>query len=189
MDVGSFYNDSNVLLTFDYSGKRYSSPLIPTAKEYLRSEEWMPSTAFYEEGVIYTRKEHIEEVKEGHLYQGDSMREVREFPHPRKRIKKIKNKKRYLYPNADYLCILTYQDSSIYIPIIIPEQIKSHDIMKSAFFFYRKKIITPVECGNGMTGIYILNRIRSFSFCLYGFDLTSEEQAYALRAFESMKFK
>jgi hypothetical protein len=188
--IGSFYRDTIKLLSFDYSRHGYSSPLIPNVKEYLREYdyEWKPQCPFCEPYVAYTRKEHIQYFKD-HMDPKDSLIDVRESIHPKQKIQKIRGQMRVKFPNADYLCTLTHKDSSILVPIIIPEYIKQHHIKKFSLIFYHKKTIYPRFGYQGLTGLYIKNRITPLTFCISGFGLSIDDQKKALKAFKTIRFK
>jgi hypothetical protein len=119
----------------------------------------------------------------------DSLIDVRESIHPRQKIQKIRGRMQIKYPNADYLCTLTHNDSSIFIPIIIPEYIKQHNIKKLSLIFYQKKTIYPKPGYQGLTGLYINNRIAPLTFCISGYGLSIDDQKKALRAFKTVRFK
>jgi hypothetical protein len=93
------------------------------------------------------------------------------------------------FPNADYIADLTYRDSTIYIPIAIPIEIKCENIRIDTTEKYIIKTIWPKVATKGITGVYIKYRKSNLNFNLVGGGLSKQEQNMALQMFKTIEFK
>lgn len=182
-------------ITFDYSTKGYASTLILTEQQYLTDQtNWALTTCYFcEPGVTYISKNNFEQEKKRLISQslivGAPPLKVDSIIEYSKSISVPQGKWKRYYPGADYLAELKYRDSTIYVPIRIPQSIKKHNIHIDTTDNYIIKTIWPQTIGEGTTGIYIKSRKSSLNFNMQGTDLNSDEQAKALKAFKTIKFK
>lgn len=186
---------SSSSLTFDYSTKGYASSLILTEQQYLTDQtNWALTTCYFcEPGVTYISKNNFEQEKKRLMSQpliaGAPPLKVDSIIEYSKSISVPQGKWRKYYPGADYLALLKYKDSTIYVPIRIPQSIKKHNIHIDTAGNFIIKTIWPQTPGDGTTGIYIKSRNSSLNFNMQGTDLNADEQEKALKAFKTIKLK
>jgi len=192
--VGRFECGNGTHLDFDYSTNGYASSLIASEEEFIDYylQYGQDDTAFCEPGIVYTNKEHIEQTiqrLEKERPAGDTTPiVVREWPNPTKKLIKPTDSLQKLYPEADYIAILTYQNRSVRIPLLVPQQTKDHHIKVASQQPVYKKIIIPKD-RKGMTGLCIVDSTKGFNFSLYGMNLSNQDQQDALKVFASIRFK
>jgi hypothetical protein len=184
----------NSQLNFDFSTFGYANSLLSTEEDYIKSGEWNRGY-FYKVGVTYTsdfdvKNERLRQMKK--LGTTDSTRvrveadpsyKTKIFTHQPTKQEQLK------YPKADYIADLTYNNSTIHVPIEVPLEIKSHNIQIDTTEKYIVKTISPKIAGKGITGIFIRSRSSSLNFQMNGKNLSDENQKLALEAFKTITFK
>ncbi|WP_207535686.1 hypothetical protein [Desertivirga arenae] len=191
--IGELVTTKKQSIVFDFSWEGYANSLLPTAEEYLQTEEWMPSCPFCVHGVQYTLAEHVQRVKAREMKErgikDSSLVHVEPFIRPEKRISLPTPEQRIKYSQADYIATLTNKDSSIIIPVSIPEVVKQHHIQVDTTDAYFIKTIYPKAGGKGMTGLYIRGRKNSLTFNIVGMNLDEKEQKEVLEAFATVRVR
>ena len=184
-----------VLIRFDFSSSGYANSLISTEQEYLDKKEWQNTGYFYKPGVSYTADFAVKKVKEAEMkklgttdstlvhVEADPSYQTKTNVHLPTKAQKVK------FPNADYVADLTFRDSTIYVPIVIPSQIKSHYIKVDSTEKYIIKTIWPRVPSKGITGIYFRERSSGLTFNMLGVNLSKQDQDLALRAFQTIQIK
>jgi hypothetical protein len=184
-----------VLIKFDFSNNGYANSLISTEQEYLNKKEWQNIGYFYKPGVTYTADFDVKKVKAAQMkklgttdstlvrVEADPSYQTKTIVHPPTPAQKIK------FPAADYIADITFKDSTIYVPIAIPDQIKSHNIKVDTTDSFIIKTIWPKEPSKGITGIYIKGKSSGLTFNMVGINLSKKDQDLALRAFKSISIK
>jgi len=182
-------------LRFDCSSQGYANSLISDEQEYLKKEEWKQGSYFYKTGVTYTTDFNVKKERDAQMkkmgvtdstlvhVEADPSYETKTKVHLPTIAQKIK------FPKADYIADMTYRDSTIYIPIVIPIAIQNHYIKIDTTEKYVIKTIWPKEVTKGLTGIYIYSRSSSFNFQMSGINLSAKDQQLALKAFKTITFK
>ena len=156
-----------VKLYFDCSSYGYANHLTFTKEEYLTQREWLHDIYFYQTGISFNNGLPAQGVKENiHIPTTDQ---------------KIK------FPKADYVAEVTYKDSTIYIPIDIPTEIKQSNFQSDSDSNYIYKTIWPKTPGKGLTGLYIHSRSTPFNFQMNGKNLSLRDQNLALQSFKTIK--
>lgn len=192
--VGTITTSSNNI-TFDYSTKGYASSLILTEQQYLADQtNWALSACYFcDPDVTYVAPEMVEAEKARLMakVQAAGAPPIRVEPNIEytRHIRVPDAEWRRYYPGADYIADLKYKDSTIYVPIRIPQSIKKHHIKVDTVDNYIIKTIWPLTPGDGTTGIYIKSRISPLNFNMQGVDLSASEQDKALEAFKTIKLK
>jgi hypothetical protein len=90
------------------------------------------------------------------------------------------------YPTADYIGELVYQGQTTYVPIQLPDMIKSENIRVDTTNQYIIKTVWPKTPGKGITGIYIKSRKSRLNFNLESSHLSEREEEQALQAFKTI---
>lgn len=198
--IDSFFGNiegPNISLGFDCSGMGYANRLIQTEQEYLKKERWWDERYFMKDNVIYTNNSPVtirgvraDEMKKRGITD-TSLIKVEGFPQfeAKKEIHRPTAAQHKQFPGADYVADATYRDSTVFIPITIPAEIKAHHIQVDSDAHFVYKTIWPKVTGKGMTGIYIQSRLSDFNFEMAGRNLSSKNQAMALQVFKTIKFK
>jgi hypothetical protein len=158
-------NDS---LSFDFSSMGYANHLIQSEQEYLKSNYWQRECYFCKNGVTYSRTPDMDAKIKIHTPA-------------------VKQKSRY--PGADYVADMTYKDSTVYIPIEVPTEIKAHNIEQKSEGSYIIKTIWPKTTSKGMTGVYYQNKSSNLNFRLSGNNLSKHDQDLALQMFKTIVIK
>lgn len=190
-------NGPNVSLNFDCSYHGFANHLLQTEQEYLAGERWWDDRYFMKDDVIYTNNSPVtikgvraDEMKKRGITDTSL---VKVEGYPQYQAKKVIHRPTFVqhkqFPDADYIADATYRDSTIFIPITIPNEIKAHHIQLDSDALYVYKTIWPKVTGKGMTGIYIHGRSSDFNFQMGGINLSAQNQALALQAFKTIKFK
>ncbi|WP_183574719.1 hypothetical protein HDF18_00820 [Mucilaginibacter sp. X5P1] len=152
-----------IMLSFDCSDRGYANNLIPSVNEYLNSRQWMDFD------LINSDKFPFNKVK-------------RSFSIPT-------SEQRKKYPKADYIAKITYNDNVIFVPVILPGDVKNHNVQVDSTTNYIIKTIWPKVAGKGMTGIYIHDKHSDLNFQMNGENLSLKNEALALQAFKTIKIK
>ncbi|MFC0517408.1 hypothetical protein ACFFGT_24570 [Mucilaginibacter angelicae] len=182
-------------LSFDFSSNGYANSLIPTEQDYLKKNEWKRGPYFYKVGVTYTADFNVKPERERQMKElgtTDSTK-VHVEADPDYKTKTVihlpTQNQKTKFPRADYVADLTYKDSTIYVPIEIPLEIKMHHIKIDSTDNYVIKTIWPKAAGHGMTGIYFRGRSSNLTFNLAGYNLSKRDQDLALQAFKTIVIK
>jgi hypothetical protein len=160
----------HALFSFDFSGMGYANSLIETKQQYLKREVWQYDCHFCKSGVTYVNNQTPD-------------REAKKNMH----IPTAKQKA--IYPEADYIVDLTYKDSTVYIPVEIPAEIKSHHIQLDTTEKYIIKTIWPNVTSKGITGVYYQSRSSTLNFQMSAHNLSKQDQDLALQAFKTIVIK
>lgn len=160
----------NVSFSFDFSEMGYGNGLVQTEQEFLKSEKWRRECYFCKSGITYVNNQIPD-------------REAQKSIH----IPTAKQKAKY--PKADYIADLTYKDSTIYIPIELPAEIKNVYIHTDSAGKYIIKTIWPKIPAKGMTGIYIKSKSSTLNFQMSANNLSKQDQDLALQAFKTIVIK
>ncbi|HTD99537.1 MAG TPA: hypothetical protein VK668_09620 [Mucilaginibacter sp.] len=186
---------SSMSLFFDCSSMGYANHLIPTEGEYLKQEDWLMDCPLYKPDITYTavfnvKNEKARQMKEKGITDS-SLVKVEADPcfQAKKYIHKPTKEQQNKFPLADYIADLTYKGDTVYLPVKIPQQIKSENILVDTTEKYIIKTIWPKIAGKGVTGIYIHSRSSNFNFQMNGKNLSAKDQELALKAFKTIKFK
>jgi hypothetical protein len=165
--VGQIFGP-NVELSFDCSNRGYANHLLFTEQEYLKKGEWMHDCYFCKPGIAFSN--------------GMPNIGAQKYIHTPTAQQKIK------FPKADYVADLSYKDSTVYLPIEIPQEIKQNNIQLDSDSKYVYKTIWAKVPGKGITGIYIHSRKSYFNFQMNGKNLSANDQESALKAFKTIRF-
>lgn len=177
---------NGVELSFDMSEMGYADHLIPNEMEFVYEDrDWGPIGIPYgEPGVIYTSATNVEAERERIMKEkgitDSSLVRVEKIQIPKEEIIIIKN---------EYQAILTYEDTTVFIKIEIPEETKKHLIQVDTINNYKRKLIRPRDHERGMTGVYFKDLKSDFNFNLVGENLSLENQEKAFNAFKTIKLK
>ena len=79
-------------------------------------------------------------------------------------------------------------DFGIYSSPLNEAEEPKYSIVHEPIDGYPAKVVSPRKPGHGVTGIYINNLGHSYALCLWGQDLTAEQQALALKIFRTIQF-
>lgn len=158
-------NDS---LSFDFSSMGYANHLLQSEREYLKSNHWQRECYFCKNGVTYGRTPDMDAKIKIH-------------------IPTAKQKNRY--PEADYVADMTYKDSTVYIPIEIPAEIKDHNFNEESKRDFIVKTVWPKNPSKGITGIYYQSKSSTLNFQLSGSNLSKQDQDLALQMFKTIVIK
>ncbi len=186
---------NSATFSFNYSSHGYANSLLPTAQQYINSEEWMyeAGCVFCKVGVTYTAKWDVQKVKAQQMKEkgitDSTLVKVEAIIEPSKKVYKPTQSQHTKYPAADYIAELTYKDSTIILPIKLPKEIAVHNIVIDTSGNYIVKTIWPKTVGKGMTGVYISQPKTHFTFQLSANNLSEKDQTDALKAFKTIKFK
>jgi hypothetical protein len=183
---------SECRLSFDCSEMGYANSLINTPEEYAEEISQSFSYVFMKPGVIYTtgnvealRKEELKKVSvedtASVIVEGEII--------PDRRIYKPSPKDLQIYRDADFLVELRHRDSVVTMPIVLPDEIRKHNIVVDTVGNYVRKLIWPKQPGHGTTGVYYKKLNGSFNLQISGTDLPPEEQTNAITAFKTIKIK
>jgi len=117
-----FIEAPDLKFRFDFSENGYANHLLNSEQEYLKSGEWELGCIFCKPGVSYNHTPDLDSKIETHI--------------PTTAQKKM-------YPKADYIADMTYDDSTAYVPIKIPAEIKAHSIEQKSKGAFIIKTIWP----------------------------------------------
>ena len=182
-------------ITFNYSPKGNATNLIETENDYVdKQTNWANSDCYFcEPGVIYVDSAKVQSEKERRIQKQGitdvSIIKVEPNIRYRKIIRKINGKWRHFYPGADYFAQLMYRDSSIFIPIYIPKEIKNQNIRVDSNARYVIKTTWPKVVENGITGVFYRSKTNNTTLSLTGNNLSQKEQAQALAVFKTITLK
>ncbi|WEA02720.1 hypothetical protein [Mucilaginibacter sp. SJ] len=158
-------NDS---LSFDFSSMGYANHLIQSEQEYLKANDWQRGCDFCEEEHTYSDSPNIDVKIKIHTPT-------------------VKQKSKY--PKADYIADMLTKDSTLYIPIVIPAEIKAHNFNEESKDGFRIKTIWPKIPSKGITGVYYQSKSSTLSFQLSGSNLSKQDQDLALQMFRTIVIK
>jgi hypothetical protein len=187
--VGSIVGP-RVKLFFDYSKMGYANPLIKTPEEYAMDASSGFFYVFMKPGVIYTTGDvdalRREEMKKVNVTDTSKIL-VEKTIIPTTKIYKPSERSENMYKEADFIVELTHQDSTVTMPMTIPEEIKKYNIRIDTTDRYIIKTIWPKKAGDGMTGVYYKSINSSFNMQIHGTNLSSKDQENALKAFKTIE--
>lgn len=172
-------------LSSDWSEMGYANHLAPTINEYVNEEqwEWMPNPPYMKNGINYTSGDIIGE-------RNRIMKEKGITDATKVQVEKIQiPKKEIIFEEGSYKAILTYKDTIQEVNIEIPEKVKKYDFQIDTIGGYYRKIITPKNGFDGMTGVYFQDLKSNFNFNLVGENLSKENQERAVSAFNTIKIR
>ena len=179
-----------LLLHFDFSKSGYANSLIPTEQEYLKKKEWQHIGYFYKNGVTYTADFNVKNERAAQMKKlgttDSTLVHVEADPSYQIKTNIHRPTSGQKFPHADYIADLTFRDSTIYLPIEIPSEIKSHNIQIDTTEKYFIKTVWPKIPSKGMTGIYFKGRHSHLTFNVVGLNLSKQDQGLALKAFKSI---
>jgi len=161
---------ANALFSFDFSSMGYANSLIETEQQYLKREVWQYNCHFCKSGVTYVNNQTPDRDTKKNMH----------IPTSKQKAK---------YPEADYIVDLTYKDSTVYIPIEIPAEIKSHHIQLDTTEKYIIKTIWPKVPSKEITGVYYQSRSSTLNFQMAAHNLSKQDQDLALQAFKTIVIK
>jgi|GEM_PF-783500 len=187
----------DVAFYFDCSSHGYANHLLPSEADFLKQGDWKVDYAclFCKPGITYTANFNVKAEKSRLMKEkgitDSSLVKVEADPsyETKENIHKPTAEQHKKYPKADYIADMTYRDSTVYIPITIPQLIKQNNILIDSDSNYVYKTIWPKIAGRGMTGLYVHSRKSSFNFQINGENLSAKDQELALKAFKTIKFK
>lgn len=163
-----FIEAPDLRFSFDFSENGYANHLLKSEQEYLKSGEWELGCIFCKSGVSYNHTPDLDSKIETHIPTTAQ-----------------KNK----YPKADYIADMTYNDSTAYVPIKIPAEIKAHNIEQKSEGAFIIKIIWPKIPSKGTTGVYYQSKSSTLNFQLSAHNLSKQDQDLALQAFKTIVIK
>jgi hypothetical protein len=183
-----------IKLSFDCSNMGYASSLIETPQDYItRHVNASYSNLFNQPGVIYTSGKNVENVRRDEMKKlntnDTSLIKVRPFIRPATRIYLPSGMEVQKFKNADYLVDLTYNDSTITVAVVVPQEIKKHHIEIDTVEQFVVKTIRPKNVGDGITGIYYRKLNSRFDMQISARNLTQPRQTEVLAAFKTIKIK
>ncbi|AYL94732.1 hypothetical protein [Mucilaginibacter celer] len=145
----------NDTLHFDFSMNGYANSLISTEQEYIKREEWKRGPYFLKPDITYTAEFDVKPERERQMKKlgtTDSTKVHVEADPSYKTKSEVSlptTDQKLKYPKADYIAKLTYKDSSIFVAIEIPPEIKMHNIQIDSTDSYIIKTISPKVPGKG----------------------------------------
>lgn len=178
-------------ISFEYSAKGFASSLISSEQQYLGDQKnWAVSTCYFcEPNVNYVPEKDVEREKQRLSLLDTTVVKVEPNIEYSKKIYKPEGKWKRYYPGADYLAELHYKDSIIFVPIRIPQSIKTHDLRMDTTDQFIVKTISPKAGETGITGMYYKSRTSALNFNIKGDELSASDQEKALKAFKTIKLK
>lgn len=182
-------------LSFDYSTDGYANHLTPTPQEYLKSKEWLRDCPLYKTGVTYTapynvKNETARQMKARGIKDPNQVKVEADPCMVAKKNTHLPTPQQHArYPTADYIADLVYQGQTTYVPIQLPDMIKSENIRVDTTDKYVIKTVWPKTAGKGITGIYIKSRKSRLNFNLESSHLSAREEEQALQAFKTIVLK
>ena len=181
-----------VNLAFELSPLGHANQLMETPEEYAERMSHHYSYIFLKKGVIYTHGDveavRQEEIKKRKGVDPKTIR-VEKTIVPTRRIYKPTDKDHEKHRLADFLVDLTHNDSTVTMVILLPENIKSHNISLDTVGNYIVKHISPKIPGKGTTGVLYTSLTSSTNFQLHGIDIPAELQEDVNRACSSIIIK
>lgn len=188
-------NTPSGTIAFDYSANGFAGGVILTEQQFIADEKnWAQSSCYFcKPDVTYVPAQDVEQESKRLMLQAGGKDKVPikveaniEYT---KSVHRPDNKWKRYYPGADYIAELKYKDSTIYVPIQIPKEIKDQNIKIDTTAQYIIKTTWPKAPGVGTTGIYIKSRSSKLNFNMQGHGLEQDEQEQALKAFKTIKLK
>ncbi|MEO6523134.1 MAG: hypothetical protein ABIN91_15740 [Mucilaginibacter sp.] len=188
--VGTITTSSGTI-SFEYSTKGYASSLISTEQQYLSDQKnWATSLCYFcEPGVNYVPTQDVDTEKKRLASKDTAVVKVEPTIEYTKSIYKPEGIWRKYYPGADYLAELRYKDSTIFVPIRIPQSIKKHNLHIDTTAQFIVKTVSPKVGETGTTGVYYKSRSTALNFNIKGEELSAEDQEKALKAFKTIKLR
>ena len=156
---------SSTFLSFDYSEDGYSDNFMDTEEEYLQ-------------------KEYDTDIRNGLLFKNGM--DLNEFPVAKRIVKEFEYSE---FPDADYVGLWTYKAKTLRFPIIIPEEIKNHNVHQKAFNNFYIKFVSPKHIGKGYFGIYFKHLNSWFTFSAQTHSFSPEDFQKMISLFKSIQFK
>jgi hypothetical protein len=176
-----------IKLVFDLSSQGYADPLIDTPEEYAERMSHRYSYVFMKPSVIYTSGD-VEAVR-----QEEEKKAKLANRKPRIVEKTIVPTRRIYRPETDHkhhrLVDLTYKDSTVTMVVLLPEQIKNHNITVDTIGNYVVKHISPKQPGHGTTGVFYKSMASTLTFQIHGMNIPADVHEDALRSLASIKIK
>jgi hypothetical protein len=181
-------------ISFNYSREGFASSLTQTEEQFVADQKnWAQSACYFcKPGVTYVPKDSVEAKRTQLISKPGNYPAVFKVEaniEYTKNIHKPDNQWKRYYPGADYIAELKYSDSTIYVPIQIPGDIKDQNIKIDTTDKYIIKTVWPKVTENGTTGVYIKSRTSALNFNMQGSGLSEDEQNKALKAFKTIKLK
>jgi hypothetical protein len=105
---------------------------------------------------------------------------------PTRRIYKPTEKDHVKHRLADFLVDLTHNDSTVTMVILLPEEIKKHEIKIDTINNYLVKHITPKTPGHGTTGVFYKSLSSTLTFEIHAVNVPAESQEDALKSIQSI---
>jgi hypothetical protein len=182
-----------VKFSFDYSTQGYANPLIDTPEEYAERMSHRYSYVFQKHDVIYTTGDvkalQEEEYRKAKANPAHKIRKVEKSIVPTRRIYKPTEKDHAKHRLADFLVDLTHNDSTVTMVILLPEEIKQHEIKLDTVGNYCIKRITPKVPGHGTTGVYYKSLNSKFTFQIHAVNVPAEAQDDAIKSISSLQIR
>ncbi|TWR29077.1 hypothetical protein FPZ43_12515 [Mucilaginibacter pallidiroseus] len=188
--IGPFVN-----LNFDFSEMGYANSLIQTEQDFIKAERYSRSCNFCKPGITYiSEKDATKAITDEMRRTGIKNRKhIKIAPNPvyetKETIRSPLTKEKAKFHNPDFIADLTYQDSTISVPVNIPEDIKSHNFRFDTTSKFIIKTVWPKFTGKGMTGIYIKSKTSALNFKMSAYNLPKQQQDEVLKAFKTIQIK
>lgn len=186
-------------LFFEYSEMGYADHLTPTKKEYLEKQTRTLAdifvSPFLKEGVTYVNKEDVSNQKRQMMRDrgitDSALVKVEADPLPmvQRKFYVPNNQQKLQFPNADYIAELSYHGQTKLDAIELPPEIKQSNMQIDSDQRFIYKTIWPKVAGTGKTGMYVQSRKSQANFVISAKNLSAADQADALKAFKTIRFK
>ena len=182
-----------IKFSFDYNPGGYANTLIDTPEEYAERVSHRYSYVFQKHDVIYTNGDvnalQEEEYKKAKANPAHKARKVEKTIVPTRRIYRPTEKDREKHHLADFLVDLTHKDSTVTMVILLPEEIKSHDITVDTVGNYVVKHIAPKQPGHGTAGAFYRSLSSTLTFQIHAKNVPAERLEDALIAIQSIQLR
>ncbi|MFS2187876.1 hypothetical protein ACCC92_14460 [Mucilaginibacter sp. Mucisp84] len=155
-------------LAFEISSMGYANHLLLSEQEYIKTNDWQRGCDFCDRERTYSNAPNIK-VKIS--------------------IHKPTAKQKSKFPKADYIADMLTKDSTVYIPIEIPAEIKDHNFNEESKRDFIVKTVWPKNPSKGITGIYYQSKSSTLNFQLSGSNLSKQDQDLALQMFKTIVIK
>lgn len=182
-----------IRFSFDYSTQGYSNSLIDTPEEYAERVSHHYSYVFQKHDVIYTTGDvkalQEEEYHKAKTNPAHKARKVEKSIVPTRRIYKPTEKDHAKHRLADFLVDLTHNDSTVTMVILLPEEIKNHEIKVDTVNDYLVKHITPKTPGRGTTGVFYKSLNSPLTLQIHATNIPAVSHDDALKSIQSIVIK
>jgi hypothetical protein len=182
-----------VKFSFDHNPQGYANPLIDTPEEYAERVSHRYSYVFQKHDVIYTNGDvkllQDEEYKKAKANPAHKVRKVEKTIVPTRRIYKPTEKDHAKHRVADFLVDLTHKDSTVTMVILLPEEIRNHEIIVDTVDSYLVKHIRPKTPGHGTTGVFYKALDSTFTFQIHAVNIPADVQEDAVKALKSIQIR